>query len=115
MDQAKLRSTIEQAAKDNRVLRICYTNKKDETQYRNVEPYEFKDTQLMAYCRKKKGVRRFDLGKIESAKLTSYDYFPKWPIKIGAEPLNKTASFNNRFSYTVLESLFGPYHNAPLD
>jgi predicted DNA-binding transcriptional regulator YafY len=115
MEQNDIRAAIDQSAKENRVLRIKYTNQKDETQFRNVEPYEYKGDHLFAYCRKKKNVRRFDLKKIESAKLTSYTYFPKWPVKIGQTDLTKTAAFNNPYLYTILTSLFGSYNNAILD
>jgi predicted DNA-binding transcriptional regulator YafY len=115
MELDDIRSVIDQAAKDNRVLRIKYTNKKDETQFRNVEPYEYKGDHVLAYCRKKKNIRRFDMKKIESAKLTNYSYFPKWPVKINQTELTKTAAFENPYLYTILTPLFGSYNNAILD
>lgn len=115
MDQDELRQTIQQAAEKNKVIRIRYTNKKDETQYRNVEPYEFKGNHVMAYCRKKQGIRRFDMAQIHSIKVLNTSFFPKWPVKITADEREKTASFMNPWRYRILEPVFGPYNQADVE
>ena len=115
MEPNELDERIRQAAKDSKVLRIKYTNLKDETQTRNIEPYEIRDGKLWGYCRKKKGIRQFSLDRIQTARPTSYTYFPKWPVKINEDSLNKQASASNPWFYTLLEPVFGPYHEAELE
>lgn len=99
---------IEQAAKEKRVLRISYVDLKKQESIRNVEPYEVRNGKLWAYCRKKKGIRQFELDRIRSAKVTRYAFLPKYPDKI-TTPFEKIANY--RFS----NIWFGDYANAPVD
>lgn len=105
------RSVIESAARNGRTVRLTYTDKKGEQSVRNVEPYEFRDNKLWAYCRKKKGIRQFDLNRIEKAKETHYVYMPKWDVKIN-KGHEKTGSF---YSNKLKDRLFGQYEKAPLE
>lgn len=105
------RKVFEDAADAGKTVRITYTDAKGDTSTRNVEPYEIRGTKLWAYCRKKKGIRQFDMNKIEKAKQTSYMYIPKWDVKM-SEGQEKTAAF---YTNALKDKLFGRYENAPLE
>jgi predicted DNA-binding transcriptional regulator YafY len=115
MDEDELTKIIKETAKHGKVLRIKYVNAKDENSIRNVEPYEIRNGKLWAYCRQKRGIRQFSMENIQSAKPTPYNYFPKWPVKLNEDALNKKASFDNPWDYHILEHLFGSYHNAEVE
>jgi len=105
------RKIFEDAAQAERTVRITYTDVKGDTSVRNVEPYEIRGNKLWAYCRKKKGIRQFDMNKIEKAKQTQYVYLPKWDIKMN-DGLEKKASF---YTNPLKDMLFGEYEKAPLE
>lgn len=104
--------TIQKAAKNNKVLRIQYTDRKDDDSIRNVEPYEIRGDHLFAYCRKRKGIRRFDMNKMNSVKETQYTYMPKYPVKINEE-MKKTAS--TKYDYMIGNQCFGDYESAMVE
>lgn len=108
MNKKELERIIKDSAKTHSVLRIKYKDKKDQDSIRNIEPYEIKGDKLWAYCRKKKGIRQFDLNKVSGAIVTKYTYFPKWPVKLNEESLEKSASHQ----YQIGNSLFGLYYEA---
>jgi predicted DNA-binding transcriptional regulator YafY len=117
MDKDELTGRIETSAKNKNVLRIKYTDLKDQASIRNVEPYEIRGDKLWAYCRKRKSIRQFDLNRIQQANVTKYTYFPKWPIKIGNDPLEKTASSSSytKWLYQIGNQAFGSYYNSELE
>lgn len=105
------RSVFEDAAKSRNTVRISYTDKKGEATTRNVEPYEIRGNTLWAYCRKKKGIRQFDMSRISKAKPTKNLYIPKWDIKM-SEGQEKIACF---YTNGLKDMLFGEYEKAPLE
>ena len=114
METKEIEQKIKDSAKDNKVLRIQYLDKKNEATIRNVEPYEIRNGKLWAYCRKKKGIRQFDLNRIQSARTTHYIYFPKWPVLLNETTLEKKAYLNS-YSYLIQDRLFGRYSDAQLE
>lgn len=110
MDNEKAREAIRQAAKDGKALRISYIDRNAEYSIRNVEPYEIRNGKLWAYCRKKKGIRQFDISGIQSAKITRYPYLPKWPVKL--DGMEKQAY--DHWLYKIA-ACFGDYESAELE
>lgn len=100
---------IREAGRERRVLRVRYTDKQGRPSERNIEPYEIRGERLWAYCRKRKGIRQFDMNKIENPRVTRHTFFPKYPVKFD-EGHKKTASLRIRLN----EDWFGPYEDAPL-
>lgn len=116
MIREELENKIKESAQNANVLRIKYTDVKDANSIRNVEPYEIKVDKLWAYCRKKKGIRQFDLNRIDNATVTKYPYYPKWPVKIGEddEAFTKAASIRYYLD-NINEKVFGSYSDAELE
>lgn len=104
--------TIRKAAENKKVLRVSYTDRKDDDSIRNIEPYEMRGDHLFAYCRKRKGIRRFDINKIGSLKETQYTFMPKYPIKM-SDSLEKKAS--TIYDYMIGNYCFGDYESATLE
>lgn len=105
------RSVFEEAARNRNTVRMTYTDAKGDVTTRNVEPYEIRGNKLWAYCRKKKGIRQFDMNKIDKAKPTKNIFIPKWDIKMN-EGQEKIASF---YTNGLKDMLFGEYEKAPLE
>lgn len=73
---------IREAARRKRVVRIVYVDKKDNSTWRETEPYEMKDDLYFGYCLEKEGIRAFRLDQIRSAVMTEKTFAPRWPVKI---------------------------------
>lgn len=115
MDKQEAKALAKSSAKDSKVLRITYLDSKNQPSIRNVEPYEIRGDQLWAYCRKKKGIRQFNLNKIQKAKVTHYTYFPKWPVKMDDGLVKKASSNHEAQLYRIMSSVFGKYEDAELE
>ena len=100
---------IRKAGRDRRVLRIRYTDKSGNRSERNIEPYEIRDGKLWGYCRKRRGIRQFDLSKVENPRVTRHTFIPKYPVTFD-DGIKKSAAYRMQ----VGEHLFGAYEDAPL-
>lgn len=74
---------IVNSARDLKCVRIRYRDAKQAVTERNVEPYEFKNGKLYAYCHVKNGIRAFTVTNILSAGETNEHYNPRFPVLIG--------------------------------
>lgn len=74
---------IQQAARERRVLRLSYLDKKGIHTVRSVEPYEIRDGKLWAYCLQRNGIRQFEMNRIVQAVLSDKAYVPRHEVKIG--------------------------------
>ncbi len=73
---------IRKSAQRQRTVNITYRDSKGEVSTREVEPYEFKDGGLYAYCYRRQNIRFFKADRIQHAKITNRTFIPRWPIKI---------------------------------
>jgi len=74
--------TITKCARASQTVIIAYADTKGVITAREVEPYEFKEDKLWAYCLVRQGVRQFTFGSIVSAMPTGRVFTPRWPIQI---------------------------------
>lgn len=77
-----IRGAIEKAAKNQCLVEITYTDSKGAVSTRMVEPYEFKNDALYAFCTIKNGMRCFKTNKISRASATNVKFTPRWEILI---------------------------------
>lgn len=73
---------IVSGAKNLKCVRIRYRDQKQIVTERTVEPYEFKNGKLYAYCHTKEGIRAFTVANILSAGKTDKSYTPRFPVLI---------------------------------
>lgn len=75
-----LTTHITDAMKETKLLRITYTDSKNNQTVRTVEPYEVKDGKLFAFCTQKKGIRAFHITNIQSVTKLPQGFEPRFPI-----------------------------------
>lgn len=89
----RVRSVVEQALADQKVVQIWYRDAQGHETVRDVEPMIFACRQgrwyLIGWCRMRDGVRWFTVSRITEAYLRSQPYLPRDVDLIGAPP--KTA------------------------
>lgn len=73
---------IRNAANNQLLVTINYTDSKGIMSERIVEPYEIKNGSLYAYCTDKESIRMFKISRINSAVCSSIKYVPRWPVNI---------------------------------
>lgn len=77
-----IQQNISQAARERKLLKISYIDKKKIHTTRTVEPYEIKGGKLWAYCVAKNGIRQFDVNQIIQAVVTEKTFEPRYPVKL---------------------------------
>lgn len=75
-------TNVQQAARERRVLRLSYLDKKGTHTVRSVEPYEIRGDKLWAYCLQRNAIRQFDMNKIVQAMLSDKTFQPRYEVKI---------------------------------
>lgn len=76
------KANIVKGAANHRTVAIRYRDQAKNLSERVVEPYEFKNGKLFAYCLSKNGIRAFDVPNILVAVETTVSYTPRFPILI---------------------------------
>lgn len=77
-----IQQNISKAARERKLLKISYIDKKKIHTTRTVEPYEIKNGKLWAYCVAKHGIRQFDVNQIIQAVVTEKTFEPRYPVKL---------------------------------
>lgn len=87
-----IRSALEEAMADQRVVRIRYTAKDGATTTRDVEPVLFASTSgqwyLVGWCRLRNAMRWFTVSRIERASVTAVDCTGHTVEEVGEPPAN---------------------------
>lgn len=87
-----VRSALEEAMAEQRVVRIRYTSGKGETTSRDVEPVLFASTSgqwyLVGWCRLRDGMRWFTVSRIERASVTKMECAGHTVEEVGEPPVN---------------------------
>lgn len=87
-----IRSALEEAMADQRVIRIRYTAKDGATTTRDVEPVLFASTSgqwyLVGWCRLRDGIRWFTVSRIERASVTAMACTGHTVEEVGEPPAN---------------------------
>ncbi len=95
-----IRSAMEQAMTDQRVLRIRYLSKEGVTSRRDVEPMLFASTNgnwyLIGWCRLRSAVRWFALGRVQAASATREPCTGHDIQEVGVPPETATSVITQR-------------------
>lgn len=87
-----IRSALEEAMADQRVVRIRYTAKDGAVTMRDVEPILFASTSgrwfLVGWCRLRNGIRWFTVSNIERASVTAMECTGHTVEEVGEPPVN---------------------------
>lgn len=90
-----VRSAVEEAMADQRVVRLRYTSREGATTTRDVEPILFASTNgqwyLVGWCRLRDAVRWFSLSRIEQARVTTAACSGHHVDEVGAPPVHARA------------------------